>query len=52
MADAGPFIREAQYQTFLNLYKAGDTNVGYTSTYDLRRRWYHPQRAGRPRRGR
>jgi sialate O-acetylesterase len=43
MADAGPFIREAQYQTFLALYKAGDTNVGYASTYDLRRRWYHPQ---------
>lgn len=43
MADAGPYIREAQYQTFLDFYKAGDKNIGFTSTYDLRRRWYHPQ---------
>lgn len=42
MADAGPFIREAQYQTFLNLYEAGDKNIGFVSTYDLDRRWYHP----------
>jgi sialate O-acetylesterase len=43
MANPGPFIREAQYQTFLDLYKAGDKNIGFASTYDLRRRWYHPQ---------
>ena len=43
MANPGPYIREAQYQTFLDFYKAGDKNVGFTSTYDLRRRWYHPQ---------
>lgn len=43
MANAGPFIREAQYQTYLELKKAGDENVGFVSTYDLRRRWYHPQ---------
>ncbi|MCA9194667.1 MAG: hypothetical protein KDB03_23010, partial [Planctomycetales bacterium] len=43
MLDAGPYIREAQYQTFLDFYQAGDKNIGYTSTYDLRRRWYHPQ---------
>ncbi|MFK7820689.1 MAG: hypothetical protein AB8G99_18360 [Planctomycetaceae bacterium] len=43
MANPGPFIREAQYQTFLDMYKAGDKNIGFTSTYDLRRRWYHPQ---------
>lgn len=43
MANPGPFIREAQYQTFLDLYKAGDKNIGFTSTSDLRRRWYHPQ---------
>ena len=43
MANPGPFIREAQYQTFLELYRAGDKNIGFTSTYDLRRRWYHPQ---------
>lgn len=43
MANAGPYIREAQYQTFLDLYNAGDKNIGFVSTYDLRRRWYHPQ---------
>jgi sialate O-acetylesterase len=43
MADSGPYIREAQYQTFLEFYKAGDMNIGFTSTYDFRRRWYHPQ---------
>jgi len=43
MANPGPFIREAQYQTFLDLYKSGDKNIGFVSTYDLRRRWYHPQ---------
>ena len=43
MANPGPYIREAQYQTFLELYRAGDQQIGFTSTYDLRRRWYHPQ---------
>ncbi len=43
MANPGPYIREAQYQTFLELYQAGDKGIGFTSTYDLRRRWYHPQ---------
>lgn len=43
MFNAGIDIRAAQYQTFLDLYKAGDEAIGFTSTYDLRRRWYHPQ---------
>lgn len=43
MVNAGPYIREAQYQTFRDLYNSGDKNIGFTSTYDLRRRWYHPQ---------
>ncbi|MDA0809673.1 MAG: hypothetical protein O3B68_16880 [Planctomycetota bacterium] len=43
MANPGPYIREAQYQTFLDFFKAGDANIGFVSTYDLRRRWYHPQ---------
>lgn len=43
MADIGPHIREAQYKTFLKFYEAGDKNIGIVSTYDLRRRWYHPQ---------
>ena len=43
MFNAGIDIRAAQYQTFLDLYNAGDKNIGFVSTYDLRRRWYHPQ---------
>ncbi len=43
MANAGPYIREAQYKTFLDFYNAGDKSIGFASTYDLRRRWYHPQ---------
>lgn len=43
MCNPGPYIREAQYQTFLKLYRSGDANIGFVSTYDLRRRWYHPQ---------
>lgn len=43
MANPGPYIREAQYKAFLDLYNAGDKNIGFVSTYDLRRRWYHPQ---------
>lgn len=43
MFNAGIDIRAAQYETFLDLYNAGDKNVGFVSTYDLRRRWYHPQ---------
>jgi len=43
MYDVGAFIREAQYKTFLDLYKAGDKNIGFASSYDKRRTWYHPQ---------
>jgi sialate O-acetylesterase len=41
--DAGSDIRTVQYQTFLDLHNAGDKNIGYTSSFDLRRAWYHPQ---------
>lgn len=43
MFNAGIEIRAAQYETFLQFLKAGDQNIGFVSTYDLRRRWYHPQ---------
>lgn len=43
MADEGNFIREVHYQTFLNLRKAGDKNIGYASSFDQHRAWYHPQ---------
>ena len=43
MFNAGVAIRAAQYETFLESYNAGDEQIGFVSTYDLRRRWYHPQ---------
>lgn len=43
MLDTGIYIREAHYRTFLDLQRGGDTAIGYASTYDLRRNWYHPQ---------
>jgi sialate O-acetylesterase len=43
MFDAGSYIREAQYRTFLDLRKAGDTNAGFVSSFDLRKSFYHPQ---------
>lgn len=43
MIDEGIYIREVHYQTFLELRKAGDKNIGYASSFDLRRSWYHPQ---------
>jgi sialate O-acetylesterase len=41
--DPGIDVRTVQYKTFLDLYNAGDKNIGYASTFDLRRAWYHPQ---------
>lgn len=43
MVDEGNYVREAHYQTFLNLWNAGDKNIGYASCFDLHRAWYHPQ---------
>jgi sialate O-acetylesterase len=43
MVNVGMHIRAAQYQTFVDLKDSGDENIGFASTYDLRRRWYHPQ---------
>lgn len=43
MANEGIYIREVHYQTFLDFLKAGDKNIGYASSYDQRRSWYHPQ---------
>ena len=34
MANDGIYIREAQYKTFLDFYKAGDKNVGFASNFD------------------
>lgn len=43
MLDTGIYIREAHWLTFLDLLRAGDSHIGFASTFDLRRRWYHPQ---------
>jgi len=43
MMNDGMAIREAQYQTFLEFYKAKDQHIGFASSYDKRRSWYHPQ---------
>lgn len=42
MLNEGQYIREVQYKTFLDYVKAGDKNIGYASSYDMRRSWYHP----------
>lgn len=43
MMNEGIYIREAQYKTFLDFFKAGDQNIGFASSFDKRRSWYHPQ---------
>jgi sialate O-acetylesterase len=43
MLDYGIDVREAQYKTFLDLYQSGDKNIGFASSFDFRRAWYHPQ---------
>ncbi len=43
MNDEGIYIREIHYKTFLDFQKAGDKNVGFASSFDQRRAWYHPQ---------
>lgn len=43
MLDDGIYIREAQYRTFVEMRADGDQHIGYASSYDQRRSWYHPQ---------
>lgn len=43
MYNVGPFIREAQYKTFRDFYDVGDKGIGFVSSFDLRKSWYHPQ---------
>lgn len=42
MINEGMYIRQVQYQTFLDLKESGDKNIGFASSYDMRRSWYHP----------
>lgn len=43
MFDIGAMLREAQYQTFVDFREAGDETIGFASTFDFRKSWYHPQ---------
>jgi len=43
MYDVGPLLREAQYKTFRDLRDAGDKTIGFVSSFDQRKSWYHPQ---------
>ncbi len=43
MYDVGPLLREAQYRTFCKFRQAGDENIGFVSSFDFRKSWYHPQ---------
>ena len=43
MYDVGALIREAQYKTFRDFFDAGDKGIGFVSSFDLRKSWYHPQ---------
>lgn len=43
MYDVGALIREAQHKTYRDLRDAGDENIGFASSFDLRKSWYHPQ---------
>ncbi len=43
MYDVGALIREAQHQTYRDLRGAGDEQIGFVSSFDLRKSWYHPQ---------
>jgi len=43
MYDVGPYIREAQYKTFRDFRDAGDKCIGFVSSFDLRKSFYHPQ---------
>lgn len=43
LTDNGCLIREAHYNTFAAMRKAGDMNIGFAASDDMRRAWYHPQ---------
>ncbi len=42
MANEGVYIRAVQYETFRKMAEAGDEKIGFASSYDMRRSWYHP----------
>jgi sialate O-acetylesterase len=43
MYDVGPLIREAQHKTYRELQAKEDQQIGFVSSFDYRKSWYHPQ---------
>jgi len=43
MYDVGALLREAQYKTFVDFRNASDEAIGFVSSFDQRKSWYHPQ---------
>lgn len=43
MANEGVYIRNVQYKTYVEMTEAGDKHIGFASSFDQRRSWYHPQ---------
>ncbi len=43
ITDNGCLIREAHFKTFDEMREAGDKNIGFAASDDMRRAWYHPQ---------
>ena len=43
MYDVGVLLREGQYKTFVDFRNAGDETIGFVSSFDQRKSWYHPQ---------
>ena len=43
ITDNGCLIREAHWNVFDALRRAGDRHIGYAASDDMRRAWYHPQ---------
>lgn len=43
MYDVGALLREAQYKTFVDFRNADDKTIGFVSSFDQRKSWYHPQ---------
>lgn len=43
IVDNGCLIREAHFKAFDAMRRAGDRNIGFAASDDMRRAWYHPQ---------
>ncbi len=43
ITDNGCLIREAHFNTFAAMRRAGDNDIGFAASDDMRRAWFHPQ---------